>query len=357
MSNNYAQNEVLSPHIRFNNDYSEGTHPRILSLLQETNMVQSAGYGEDDYCDMARNLIKKVFACPSSDVHFVVGGTQANLTVIASALRPHQSVLSADTGHINVHETGAIEACGHKVETLPHQDGKISAEAIDAHLIAHFSDEAFEHITQPKMVYLSHPTEFGTLYSLKELTAIKKVCEKHDLLLFIDGARLGYGIASEDNNIPPEALPSLCDVFTIGGTKVGALFGEAIVISHPSLKKDFRYLIKQKGGMLAKGRLLGLQFIALFEDGLYFKLGHHADVLAYKLRDVLIEKGFVPYINSPTNQQFFIIDSATCEKISKTFVFSAIGPFDDTSQIVRFCTSWATTPESVDAFIAFINAL
>ena len=352
-----TKSDVVSSRIRLNNDYSEGAHPRILALLQETNMVQSPGYGEDDYCDAARKLIKKTFACPLSDVHFVVGGTQANLTVIDAALRSHQSVLSADTGHINVHETGAIEACGHKVETLPHVDGKITAEAIASHVSAHFADEAFEHMTQPKMVYLSQPTEFGTLYTKEELTAIKKVCEKHALFLFIDGARLGYGLSSSENDITPESLAPLCDVFTIGGTKVGALFGEGVVISHPDLKKDFRYLIKQKGGMLAKGRLLGLQFVALFEDGLYFRLGEHADVLAYKLRDALIEKGFTPYINSPTNQQFFKLDKTVCDEISKAFVFSPIETVDDTTQIVRFCTSWATTQESVDAFVTFIKTL
>ena len=256
--------------IYFNNDYAEGCHPKVLEALIKTNMEQAPGYGTDDHCRSAAERIRSLCKDSDLDVHFLVGGTQANLTVIDAALRPHQGVVGADTAHINVHETGAVEATGHKVLWLPGQDGKITAEQIRACVLEHRTNESFEHTVQPKMVYLSNPTELGTLYSLHELEEISSACRELGLYLFVDGARLGYGLEAKGNDVTLPDLARLCDVFYIGGTKVGALFGEAVVISNPALKEDFRYLIKQHGGMLAKGRLLGVQFEALLEGGLYF---------------------------------------------------------------------------------------
>ena len=265
--------------IRFECDYGEGAHPSILQRLQETNLEQTPGYGEDVYCAKARETIKKLCGTPKADVQFLVGGTQANLTVISAALRPHQGVVAAQSAHINVHETGSIEACGHKVLALPAKDGKIAAGQIAALCEAHRADASREHTVQPKMVYLSQPTELGTLYTRSELMAISDVCRANGLYLFVDGARLGYGIARAGNDVSFGDLGTLCDVFYIGGTKQGALFGEAVVLVNPALQEDFRYLIKQKGGMLAKGRLLGLQFSALLEEQakLYLSLSRHAD--------------------------------------------------------------------------------
>ncbi|MDK2866364.1 MAG: threonine aldolase [Clostridiales bacterium] len=343
--------------IRFNNDYSEGAHSEIMARLNETNMIQTAGYGEDPFCDSARDAIKRQFGCQQADVHFLVGGTQANLTVIAAALRPHQAVICAETGHINVHETGAIESCGHKVIGLPHSEGTITAEQIDAYVKAHYNDETHEHITQPKLVYISQPTELGTIYSKDALTAIYQICQKHGLYLFIDGARLGYGLSSADNDLDDKTFSALSDVFTIGGTKMGALFGEAVVINHPALKQDFRYIMKQKGAMLAKGRLLGIQFLSFFEKDLYRRLGNHADALAMQLKTAMLAKGYTPYVNSPTNQQFFILPDADLLEIEKYFTYAYIERIDATHSAVRFCTSWATRPEDVKTLIKFIDAL
>ena len=263
--------------IYFNCDYTEGCHPNILKRLCETNMMQTVGYGEDEICDLARAKIRKACGHEDVDVHFLVGGTQTNATVIAAILRPHQGALSADTGHINVHETGAVEATGHKVLPLPSTpDGKITAEQVENAYLAHVNDASFEHMVQPKLVYISLPTENGGLYSKAELTALHDVCTRCGLYLFIDGARLGYGLTAPENDVALADLCALSDVFYIGGTKVGALFGEAVVITNPALKTDFRYHIKQRGGMLAKGRLLGIQFDELFTDDLYFKISEKA---------------------------------------------------------------------------------
>ncbi|MGL4791388.1 MAG: threonine aldolase family protein, partial [Anaerotignaceae bacterium] len=251
--------------IRFECDYAEGAYPRVLEILGESNLNQTTGYGNDEYCQKAKELIKKACNSPNSDVHFMVGGTQTNATVIAASLRPHQGVISVETGHINVHETGAIEFSGHKVIALSSDDGKITADQIRQCVVSHWEDAAHEHMVQPGMVYISHPTENGTLYTKEELTKISQTCKEFNLPLFMDGARLGYGLMAEGSDITLEDLCKLCDIFYIGGTKIGALFGEALVINNESLKKDFRYFIKQNGAMLAKGRLLGIQFIALFE--------------------------------------------------------------------------------------------
>ena len=278
--------------ILFQCDYNEGAHPKVMEKLMETNLEQTVGYGEDEHCARAAALIRKACEDDSLAVHFLVGGTQANMTVIAAALRPHQGVIAALTGHINGHETGAVEATGHKVLALPQKDGKISASQVKDLCEAHLNDASFEHTVQPKMVYISNPTEYGTLYTRKELEALHEVCRRYGLYLFLDGARLGYGLAAADNELDLPMIAACCDVFYIGGTKVGALFGEAVVMSNDELKKDFRYLIKQKGGMLAKGRLLGVQFEALFEDGLYMEISRHADRLADKLREAFTQAGF-----------------------------------------------------------------
>ena len=270
--------------IYFNNDYSEGCHRKVLEALTQTNMVQTMGYGEDEYCAVAAAKIKALCGREDAAVHFLVGGTQTNLTVIDAALRPHQGALCPMGGHINVHETGAVEATGHKVLTVPSDDGKITAAQVRQVVKAHWEDSSFEHMVQPKLVYISNPTEYGTLYSLAELEALWAACKELGLYLFLDGARLGYGLMAEGYDVTLADIARLTDVFYIGGTKVGALFGEAVVITNDALKQDFRYLIKQHGGMLAKGRLLGVQFDALMTDNLYFDISKHADKLADQLR-------------------------------------------------------------------------
>ena len=338
--------------ILFNSDYTEGAHPRILERLIETNLEQTTGYGEDAYCEAAREAIRKVCDAPEADVHFLVGGTQANFTVISSALKPYQGVLCADTGHINVHETGAVEACGHKVLALPGKDGKITAEQIrNAHDL-HWSDESHEHIAQPKMVYISHPTELGTLYTKGELEEIGRVCRECGLYLFLDGARLGYGLMATGTDVTIADIAKICDVFYIGGTKVGALFGEAVVIMNPQLKPDFRYCIKQKGGMLAKGRLLGIQFLELFRDGLYFEIAKHAIDMAMILKEGLKEKGYSFFMDSETNQQFIMIEDEKLEKIREKYGVTYQQRYDETHSVIRLCTSWATTEENVRSLLA-----
>lgn len=337
--------------ILFYSDYLEGAHPEILRRMQETNLVQTPGYGLDPYCDEARQIIRDVCGTPNADVHFLVGGTQTNATVIASILKPYQGALCASTGHINAHETGAIEHSGHKVLPLPSAEGKITAQQVRDALEAHYNDPSSEHTVQPGMLYISFATEFGTLYKRQELIDIKKVCAEWSIPLFIDGARLGYGLMSSECDITIKELASIADVFYIGGTKQGALFGEAVVINKESLKKDFRYMIKQNGGMLAKGRLLGIQFSTLFTDDLYFKIARNADILAEKLTAALKSKGYAFYAESPTNQVFPILSIQTAERLSKDFGFEQWGKVDDTHIAVRFCTSWATTEAQIDALI------
>ncbi len=343
--------------IQFQCDYNEGAHPRILERLIRTNMEQTVGYGEDHYCESGRNLIKEACGRQDADVHFLTGGTQANATVISSVLKPYQGVVCAHTGHINVHETGAIEHGGHKVLAVPSVNGKLSAEGLLGCIEEHYAEDGPEHTVQPGMVYISFSTETGTIYSLAELKAIREICNKFSIPLFIDGARLGYGLASEGCDVTIEDIASLADVFYIGGTKQGALFGEAVVILNDNLKKDFRYCIKQNGGMLAKGRLLGIQFLTLFEDGLYFELSHHAVGLALKIRDAFKAKGFHFIAESPSNQQFPILPDSALEKLGKDFLFSVWQKVDDNHTAVRFCTSWATRPEAVDQLLKVIETL
>lgn len=343
--------------IYFDSDYLEGAHPRILELMQETNTEQTCGYGEDAYCEKARTLIKEACQTPDALVQFLVGGTQANMTVISAALRPHQGVLCASSGHINVHETGAIESYGHKVLALPSSNGKITAEQVRKYVETHRADPSFEHTVQPGMVYISHPTETGTSYSKAELTALSETCRELGLYLYLDGARLAYGLAAPDNDLDLPTIAKLCDVFYIGGTKCGALMGEAVVISHPDLKKDFRYIIKQKGGMFAKGRLLGLQFIGLFENGLYEEVGRHTIRLADKLRGAIKESGIPFASENTTNQIFVVLEDRQIEALSKEFSMCFFERVDETHSVMRICTSWATKEENVDALINALKAV
>lgn len=337
--------------IRFECDYAEGAHDRILQKLFETNLEQTPGYGEDDYCAQARGYLQKLCQDESVEVHFLVGGTQTNTAVITAALRPWQGVIAADSGHINVHETGAIEAYGHKVLPMPGRDGKLTAAQVAEVYDAHWKDSTHEHQVQPGMVYISQPTENGTLYTKGELTALWETCQARDLLLFVDGARLGYGLMSPACDMTLPELTRLCDVFYLGGTKQGMLFGEAVVIRSPALKKDFRYLMKQHGAMLAKGRLLGLQFCAMLEDGLYFDLARQADRLAIQLRGAFEERGYAMLFDSYTNQQYPILPDALLEALGREFSFSFWCRIDEGHAAVRFCTSWATEEAAVDALV------
>lgn len=332
----------------FHNDYNQLCHPAVMEKMMHTMPEQQPGYGEDPYCEAAAQKIRKVCKNENVAVHFLVGGTQTNLTVIAASLRPHQGVLGADTAHINVHETGAIEATGHKVITLPTKDGKICADDIRDFVRLHRTSADAEHMAQPKMVYISNPTEMGTIYYLEELLAISDVCHELGLYLFVDGARLGYGLTASDNDVTMEDLARLCDVFYIGGTKVGAMFGEAVVISNPNIGEDFRYLIKQHGAMLAKGWTLGLQFDALFENDLYFQISRHANDCAQKIRSTLENLGVPMLTRTTTNQLFPILQDAVLDDLGKYFTFTEMGRVDETRRAIRFCTSWATSVESVD---------
>ncbi|GGN94686.1 threonine aldolase family protein [Saccharibacillus kuerlensis] len=342
---------------RFECDYTQGAHPRIMQRLLETNLEQTSGYGTDEYCERARGLIRQACGAERADVHFLVGGTQTNTTVIAALLRPHQGVLSADTGHIAGHETGAIESTGHKVLALPNTDGKITAEQVREAYESHWNDAANEHTVQPGMVYISQSTENGTVYSLAELEALSEVCRECALPLFVDGARLGYALAAEGSDVTLADLARLTDVFYIGGTKLGALMGEAVVIMNEPLKRDFRYLIKQRGGLLAKGRLLGIQFETLFEDGLYFEISQNAITLAMKMRRGLENLGLGFLHNSPTNQQFPILPNTLIERLREKHTFSTWAKIDANSTAVRFCTSWGTTDAEVDELLEDIAAM
>lgn len=341
-----------NPMYQFQCDYNEGAHPRIMERLMATNMEQTVGYGMDRYCEQAREAVKKAIGREDADVHFLVGGTQANATVISSILRPYQGVLCAASGHINVHETGAIEHSGHKVLAIQAENGLLSADSIRNAMEEHLAEDGPEHTVQPGMVYISFSSEVGTVYSLAQLRSISAACREYGLPLFIDGARMGYGLAADGGDVSLADIASVADVFYIGGTKQGALFGEAVVIVNESLKKDFRYNIKQNGGMLAKGRLLGIQFLTLFEDGLYFQLSEHAVRQAMRIRDAFRARGYAFLVDSPTNQQFPILDDATMERLSGEFLFSVWQKIDEGHTAVRFCTSWATKPEAVDELIA-----
>ena len=343
--------------IYFNSDYLEGAHPEIMKRLAETNMVQTVGYGEDEYCASARAKIRAACDAPDADIHFFSGGTQANTTVIAAILRPWQGVLSAASGHINCHEAGAIEATGHKVIALPTDDGKITARQIEDYVHWHRTDPSSDFIVQPGMVYISHPTECGTLYTKSELTAIYDACQRCGLRLFIDGARLGYGLMTDGTDVTLQDVAHLCDVFYIGGTKVGALFGEAAVFTKHNMPRYFSTIAKQHGALLAKGRLLGLQFDTLFTDDLYFRISKHAINMAMQIRDAFDARGLQFYLHSPTNLQFLIMENKAVRALQQKIAFHTWGKVDEEHSVARFATSWSTTQEDVDALIDAIKTL
>lgn len=331
----------------FRNDYSEGAHPRILNALMETNLVQDEGYGEDRYCGEAIKLLKARLGRNDVDVHFISGGTQTNMIAISAFLRPHEAAIAANTGHINVHETGAIEATGHKVIAVEVNDGKLKPENLKAVLKAH-SDE---HMVKPKLVYISNSTEIGTIYHKQELEQLSAFCKENKLILFMDGARLGSALCSEENDLILADLPSLVDAFYIGGTKNGALLGEALVICQDALKEDFRYHLKQKGALLAKGRLLGIQFLELFRDDLYFELAGNANRMAHILSEGISKAGFKFLIHSPSNQIFPILPNTLIEALETKYFFYIWEKVDSEHSVIRLVTSWATKEDIVYEFL------
>ena len=332
----------------------EGAHPEVMRRLLETNLEQTPGYGTDAYTTHAKELVRRACAQPDAAVYFLVGGTQTNATVIDALLARHEGVLAAETAHINVHESGAIEATGHKVLVLPSHEGKVLADEVDAYISQFYRDDTYEHMVAPGMLYISHPTEYGTLYTRKELEALSRICREANIPLYMDGARLGYGLAAEGTDVSLEDIARLCDVFYIGGTKVGALFGEAVVSARPSLLPHFFPLIKQHGALLAKGRLLGVQFETLFTDGLYFHIGAHAVRLALKLKQAFVAKGYRLHLDSPTNQQFICLPNETIDRLFHEATFELWGPRGERESVVRFVTSWATREEDVDRLIELL---
>ena len=337
--------------ISFESDYTEGCIPEILTALEKTNNDQTPGYGTDRHCANARKLIREACKAPKADIHFVVGGTQANVIVLNSLLKPYQGVLCANSGHINVHETGAIEGLGRKCLLLPTKDGKIKAEDVEKAILDQKYDESAEHIVQPGAVYISWPTELGSLYSKKELQELSKVCRRYHVPLFCDGARMGYGLASKKSDLKLEDFAKYCDVFYIGGTKVGALFGEAIVFVDDTYSKDFRYYIKRQGAMLAKGRLIGIQFEELFKDNKYLKISKHAMEMAELITAALKKKGYKFQCKPETNQIFPIMTNKKIKELRRQFAFHTNGAIDKDNTAVRFVTSFMTTRENVDKLI------
>ena len=342
--------EVLA----FASDYQEGAHEAIMNLMVKTNLEKTTGYGSDDYTSRAKDLIKKACGIKEGEVYFLVGGTQVNATVISALLKDYEGVISADTGHIYTHEAGAIEYGGHKILPLKHDVGKISAEAIDKYCKDFYGDGNHEHMVYPGMVYLSQPTEYGTLYSKKELKAIRKVCDRYGMRLYVDGARLAYALACPSNDVSLKDMAELCDIFYIGGTKCGALFGEAIVYKDKNLIPNFVTMIKRRGALLAKGRMLGLQFLGLFTDDLYNEIGKTAIKLADELREGLVYKGYKLAFDAPTNQIFIVMDDDKLEDFSKRVSYSFWEKFDDTHTVIRLVTSWSTTKEDVDKLLAIL---
>ena len=333
--------------LNFDSDYMEGAHPLILERLVAHNMTKTTGYGCDEICAEARRKVLEACGNPDSEVHFLVGGTQTNTTVIKALLRPHEGVVAASTGHIAVHESGAIESTGHKVLTLPSADGKITAEQVARAVIAHREDGTFEHMVQPKLVYISNPTEYGTLYTLSELTELSEVCRSYGAPLYMDGARLGYGLMSDGTDVTLSDVAKLCDVFYIGGTKVGALCGEAVVFPKGDSPKQFMTMVKQHGALLAKGRVLGIQFDALFDNALYFTISRSAIERAK-------DKGYRFFLETPTNQVFIVLENAKMRELQKKAQFSFWEQFDETHTVVRFATDWATTKEEIDLLLALL---
>ena len=341
------------PKISFRNDYSEGAHPRLLEALAQASAEQNGGYGLDRHSLAAAASIRARLGRDDADVHFLSGGTQTNLTAMAAFLRPHEAVIAATTGHIATHETGAIEATGHKVIALPNTDGKLTPVMIQPVLDEHDS----EHMVSPRLVYVSNSTELGTIYSREELSALHVFCRRNGLYLYLDGARLGSALTATGNDLDLADIAALTDAFYIGGTKNGALLGEALVILPPELKSDFRYFIKQRGAMLAKGMVLGAQFEALFRDELFFDLAAHANGLAQRLRDAIVAAGFALASDSPSNQLFPVLPRSLVAKLQERYEFELWRALDEATQVIRLVTSWATTAQAVDTFIGDLNMM
>ena len=338
----------------FASDYMEGAHELVLQRLLETNMEKTGGYGVDPYTENAKEKIKKACACPKGEVFLLTGGTQTNAVVISTVLKPYQGVIAAMSGHISTHEAGAIEASGHKVLTLPSHEGKLCSTELEEYLKTFWQDDNHEHAVFPGMVYISHPTEYGTLYTAEELKGLSDVCRRYELPLYMDGARLGYGLMSRETDVTLPMIAELCDVFYIGGTKVGALCGEAVVFTKENMPPHFMTMVKQKGALLAKGRVLGLQFDTLFSDELYFKISRHAIEMAELLKDGLKAKGYRFYIESPTNQQFIILNNAQMEALKSQVAFSFWEKFDENHTVIRLATGWATKEDDVRALLELL---
>lgn len=340
--------------LSFESDYIAGAHPAVLARLVETNAEPLPGYGADRYSAAAREKIRAACACPGADVHFVTGGTQTNALVISSLLRDFEGVVAAETGHIALHEAGAIENTGHKVLPLPQENGKLSPNTLRAYLATFYTDGNHEHMVFPGMVYISHPTEYGTLYTKGELTALAAVCREYQIPLYLDGARLGFALASRESDLTLPDIAALCDVFYIGGTKIGALCGEAIVFTKNNTPAHFLNLTKKKGALLAKGRLTGVQFDALFTGDLYIEIGRHAIAMAEKLRDLFCEKGYRFFIPSPTNQQFVILENEKMAALKEHVAFSFWERYDEGHTVVRFATGWSTTEGDIEALTTLL---
>lgn len=340
--------------LSFTCDYTQGAHPKILERLVQTNMEQLPGYGTDHYCESAKEKIRTACECPDAEIWFLTGGTQTNATVIDSVLAKYEGVVSAQTGHINVHESGAVEYTGHKVLTLPAHEGKIRSDELETLLETFWNDGSHEHMVFPGMVYVSHPTEYGTLYTRAELESISSLCRQYKIPLYLDGARLGYGLMSYDADVTLPMIAELCDIFYIGGTKVGALCGEAVVFTRGNAPRHFLTLIKQHGALLAKGRLTGIQFDTLFTDDLYFQISRHAIEMAELLKKGFAERGYSFFIDSPTNQQFIILDNQKMEELQKKVAFEVWEKFDDNHTVVRFATSWGTTAEEIEELMELL---
>lgn len=338
----------------FENDYSHGAHPAVLKHLIDTNLEPLPGYGADKYCLSAQEKIRAACQCPAAQVRFLTGGTQTNQVVISGLLRSYEGVISAATGHVNGHEAGAIEYSGHKVLALPEHEGRLDAVEVDAYLAAYHADPTHEHVVRPGMVYISHPTEYGTLYSLSALTALSEVCRRWDIPLFMDGARLAYGLMSYETDLTLPDIARLCDVFYIGGTKVGALQGEALVFTRNNMPDHFLSIIKQRGALLAKGRLVGVQFDALFTDGLYYTIGRHAVDMAQLLKQAFLDKGYELFLSSPTNQQFVILDDGQYARLAEEVKFTFWEKLKDGRTVVRLATGFATTEDDIEALKALL---
>ena len=342
--------------ISFESDYITGAHPQILRRLAETNMESLPGYGMDLYCESAKNKIRQAIGMEDAQVEFLVGGTQTNAVIISTMLSDYEGVVAAKTGHVSVHEAGAIEYTGHEVLEIEQQNGKIDASVLNRYLAAFYADESYEHMTFPGMVYISHPTEYGTLYTKEELEGIAAVCRQYKIPLFMDGARLGYGLMSPDTDLTICDIADLCDVFYIGGTKVGALCGEAVVFTKGNMPKHFMTSVKKRGALLAKGRLLGIQFDTLFTDDLYFSISRHAIDMAVRMKELFLARGFRFFIDSPTNQQFIILENSLMEILQREVSFSCWEKPDDTHTVVRFATSWSTTEEDLAALEEILDS-